>query len=201
MPPWLPWWRAMRCVHACSVEGPGGARYPPTHKLYFDEMQRLECEGVLLAVGSVEEKGTEKTVVILDQTVMHPQGGGQPTDTGTICCGGATFTVDMVRAVGGNLDSLIYHFGTFTTGDAAAFAVGAGASVSVDGPQRAWYARLHSAGHLLDDAMKLCGVQLVRACARAPSSRRAGRGVGRGGAGREGGGGGEERHAPSIDIG
>eukprot|EP01047_Picozoa_sp_COSAG01_P100464 COSAG01_NODE_30315_length_618_cov_1.200385_1_plen_70_part_01 len=44
------------CVRACSVEGPAGVRYPPTHKLYFDEMQRLECEGAVLAVGSGEEK-------------------------------------------------------------------------------------------------------------------------------------------------
>ena len=58
-------------------------------------------------------------MVLLDQTVMHPQGGGQPTDTGAITGpGGVVFNVDMVRAMGGNLDSLICHYGAFEAGGA-----------------------------------------------------------------------------------
>ena len=59
------------------IEGPDGASFPATDKLYFEEMQRCECEAAVLCVGSVEEKGATKTVVVLDQTVMHPQGGGR----------------------------------------------------------------------------------------------------------------------------
>lgn len=94
---------------AVQVEGPSGVSYPCTNKLYFDDMQRTSCEGIVLGVGEVEEKGLVKTVVILDQvrncqkrsiaafnfwnfpetllawqTVMHPQGGGQPTDFGEL---------------------------------------------------------------------------------------------------------------------
>ena len=52
-------------------------------------------------------------VVILDQTVFYPQGGGQPTDTGTICLtadGKTAFDVKMVREVAG----VVHHYGTFS---------------------------------------------------------------------------------------
>ena len=42
---------------AAQVEGPGGVSYPCTTKLYFDDMQRTSCEGAVLGVGEVEEKG------------------------------------------------------------------------------------------------------------------------------------------------
>ena len=165
------------------IEGPDGASFPATDKLYFEEMQRCECEAAVLCVGSVEEKGATKTVVVLDQTVMHPQGGGrasprppapplprpatrslticrrtEPTDVGTLTCGDSVFTVEMVRAVGGNLDSLIYHYGSFA---GAPFATDAKVQVAVEPTNRQLCARLHSAGHLVDDAMKLCGDELA----------------------------------------
>jgi hypothetical protein len=40
-------------------------------------------------------------VVVLDATVFHPQGGGQPADTGVISAGGARFLVEDVRAKDG----------------------------------------------------------------------------------------------------
>ena len=142
-----------------QVEGPEGVLYPATKKLYF-EMQRYACDGTVLGVGTVEEKGKAKTVVILNQTVMHPQGGGQPTDLGELRAGGSVFKVDMVRAVGGNLDSLIYHFGTF---EGAPFNTGDSVAVTIDEDHRKLCARVHSAGHLVDDAMKLCGDPLAQA--------------------------------------
>jgi Ser-tRNA(Ala) deacylase AlaX len=39
--------------------------------------------------------------VVLDATVFHPQGGGQPADTGVISAGGARFFVEDVRAKDG----------------------------------------------------------------------------------------------------
>lgn len=140
-----------------AVEGPDGSSYDATAKLYFDAMQLCECDATVLGVSTVEEKGAVRTVVILNQTVMHPQGGGQPTDVGTISVGDAVFKVDMVKAIGGNLDSLIYHFGEFCGGH---FGVGTTCHVSVDAAKRSWYSRLHSAGHLVDDAMKICGMSL-----------------------------------------
>jgi Ser-tRNA(Ala) deacylase AlaX len=39
--------------------------------------------------------------VVLDATVFHPQGGGQPADTGSISAAGARFLVEDVRAKDG----------------------------------------------------------------------------------------------------
>lgn len=39
--------------------------------------------------------------MVLDATVFHPQGGGQPADTGVISAGGARFLVEDVRAKDG----------------------------------------------------------------------------------------------------
>ena len=44
----------------------------------------------------------------------------------------------MVRAVGGNLDSLICHFGAFEGGE---FAKGAAVEVQIDADKRQLYAR------------------------------------------------------------
>ena len=39
--------------------------------------------------------------MVLDATVFHPQGGGQPADTGVISAGGARFLAEDARAKDG----------------------------------------------------------------------------------------------------
>ena len=59
------------------VAAPDGNRYPATTKLYFEQQQLGTCEATVLGTITVEEKGVARQAVLLDQTVMHPQGGGQ----------------------------------------------------------------------------------------------------------------------------
>ena len=47
--------------------------------------------------------------MILDKTIFHPQGGGQPADDGTISMDGLVFTVKALQAK----DDAILHIGTF----------------------------------------------------------------------------------------
>jgi alanyl-tRNA synthetase len=49
-------------------------------------------------------------VVILDNTIFHPQGGGQPADEGTISSENAVFTVTGLKPK----DDCILHTGTFS---------------------------------------------------------------------------------------
>ncbi len=84
-------------------------------------------------------------VVVLDQTVFYPQGGGQPYDVGTITSDGKTFNVAEVRLV----DGVVRHVGTFV-GDH--FVVTEKVVCHVDVERRKINTRLHSAGHLLDMA-------------------------------------------------
>jgi Ser-tRNA(Ala) deacylase AlaX len=82
----------------------------PTDMLYmtYEGNQLTECSATVL---KVEKDGTAATVY-LDRTVMHAQGGGQPTDKGTLSSVGATLEVSKIvldRETG-----LATHTGTFT---------------------------------------------------------------------------------------
>jgi len=105
---------------------------------------------------------------------MHPQGGGQPSDTGTLSSsdGKTLFSVSMVSK---DTEGAISHIGSFTKGKS--FNRGDNVGVVIDEDNRRMFARLHrfatisdcgfqlnpfyphfthySAGHLLDAAMEV----------------------------------------------
>ncbi|KAJ1282869.1 hypothetical protein BS78_03G084500 [Paspalum vaginatum] len=118
----------------------------PTRLVYFEDMSALRCSATVLSVRQ-EEGG--RVAVVLDATVFHPQGGGQPADTGAITASGARFLVEDVRAK----DGLVFHYGRFEgteEGCGHGFKEGGNVSLDVDAERRSLNSRLHSAGHLLD---------------------------------------------------
>lgn len=88
-----------------------------------------------------------RTAVVLDQTVFYPQGGGQPFDQGQITSEQSVFLVDEVRFD----DGVVYHYGHFDHGE---FHSGETVSCEVDEIRRSLHSRLHSAGHVVDLALK-----------------------------------------------
>ena len=92
----------------------------------------------------LEENG--KSVVVLDQTVFYPQGGGQPYDQGTIESVSGKLLVEEVRFV----DGTVKHIGRFELGT---FQPGEAVTCKVDGARRALNSRIHSAGHVVDMAV------------------------------------------------
>eukprot|EP00123_Amoebidium_parasiticum_P018685 comp24263_c1_seq1/m.45105 comp24263_c1_seq1/g.45105 ORF comp24263_c1_seq1/g.45105 comp24263_c1_seq1/m.45105 type:complete len:243 (-) comp24263_c1_seq1:83-811(-) len=123
----------------------------PTEKLYFHDTYLFESEGTVTHCS--EEDG--KHVVVLDKTILYPQGGGQPTDFGTLTGGdGSVFDVEMVtmdKATG-----VVSHKGTYREGSTP-FSAGTHVQISVDEGRRRVNARLHSAGHLIDAAVIAAG--------------------------------------------
>ncbi|KAL6627536.1 hypothetical protein ACP70R_031262 [Stipagrostis hirtigluma subsp. patula] len=125
----------------------------PTRLAYFDDMWALRSSATVL---SVHQEGGRRAVV-LDATVFHPQGGGQPADTGAISAGGARFLVEDVRMK----DGVVFHYGKFEgtrEGCGHEFNEGQSVSLEVDAERRSLNSRLHSAGHLLDICMSNVGL-------------------------------------------
>jgi misacylated tRNA(Ala) deacylase len=67
-----------------------------TRTLYLDDSYLKECDATVVSV-------TDGKLAVLDQTIFYPQGGGQPSDTGTIIRGNEVFNVVHVGRVEGEI--------------------------------------------------------------------------------------------------
>ncbi|CAM9753551.1 unnamed protein product [Ectocarpus fasciculatus] len=118
--------------------------------MYLQDTYLMISEATVLGVVEDDSQGS---AIILDRTIFHPQGGGQPSDEGTITCGDCTVAVSKVRDVGG----VIYHYyGTIsgkTTTTPAGEQAGRPASLALNSAKRLRHAVLHSAGHAVDKAV------------------------------------------------
>ena len=90
--------------------------------------------------------------VILDKTIFHPQGGGQPNDEGVIWNENGRFLVSHLIING----ETILHKGKFEE-EGKEFGEDSEVQTQVDAEKRKIFARVHSAGHLIDIAMLRIG--------------------------------------------
>ena len=93
--------------------------------------------------------GTHK--VCTDQTIFHPQGGGQPSDQGVLKAEESTFTVNFAAK---NEHGDVEHYGVFTNDPWSSENLSI--TMEIDEAKRLLHARIHSAGHALDSAMVRC---------------------------------------------
>ena len=115
-----------------------------TEKLFYEHPVIASCEAQVL---SCEEKNGSFEVV-LDRTVIFPEGGGQPADRGTI--GGVPVTDAHER--GGE----VFHICT------APVPVGARVTVALDTERRLDHSARHTGEHMLSGlAYKLFGAHNV----------------------------------------
>ncbi len=70
-----------------------------THRAYLDDPYMQECDAIVVALSS---DGWCR----LSQTILHPGGGGQPHDCGTLLAGSESLRVDAVRE---DEDGLLWH--------------------------------------------------------------------------------------------
>ncbi|KAM1195217.1 hypothetical protein ACFX13_022250 [Malus domestica] len=102
---------------------------------YFDDMWKLQSTATLLSLSERTCKGSGR--------FFHPQGSGQPADTGVIAVAdsGIKFIAEDVRSK----DGIVFHYG---------FVENSGEESESEIRER-----LHSAGHLLDTSMyEKCGI-------------------------------------------
>lgn len=92
-------------------------------------------------------------VLVATSTIFHPQGGGQPSDTGMIAAkdgSGPMFHVQDVRA---DAAGTVLHLGEFD-GEAKPFASAQAVQMTIDKEKRILFSRYHTAGHVLGAAVR-----------------------------------------------
>jgi Ser-tRNA(Ala) deacylase AlaX len=116
-----------------------------TEKLYLDNPKQYSAEAKVLAIDKLQ---VGKTSIVTNKTIFYPQGGGQPSDIGTISSDSGVFKVTEVEK--GN-DGQINHIGEFEEGS---FESGELAKLEIDKDRRIENSKLHSAGHLIARLME-----------------------------------------------
>lgn len=102
------------------------------------------------------DDGSNHHVVVTDSTIFHPQGGGQPSDVGSMTKGaeGPSFAVEMVRtSASPSSPGAVLHFGKFTAASST-FEAGDAVEQRIDADKRLLYSRYHTAGHVLGSAVR-----------------------------------------------
>jgi alanyl-tRNA synthetase len=110
---------------------------PPTKKLYYEQPVDIEFEGVVLDFFD--------GYAVMDQTLFYPDGGGQPSDTGTLVSAESMVHVDGAIRIG---DVVLHHIsgGVLKRGDRV--------KGMVDEERRWSLMRHHTATHILLNAAK-----------------------------------------------
>ena len=94
--------------------------------------------------------------IILDHTIFHPQGGGQPSDVGIIESANGSFTVKTCRI---DANGNVCHFGEITKGTVSDDET---VTLKINHDVRLLHARLHSARHLIDIAVRNAGLSNLK---------------------------------------
>ena len=126
-----------------------GKSVPDTRFVGYDT---LECKAKVLAIvsegGLCDEIGEgAEAIVVLDQTAMYAEMGGQVADQGEIVGDGRFKVNDVQKNKGGKF----MHYGVLESGT---LKVGDSVHVSVCAKRRAAISRAHSATHLLHSALR-----------------------------------------------
>ncbi|KAJ3403095.1 hypothetical protein HDU80_004475 [Chytriomyces hyalinus] len=148
------------------------ASLPATTRVYFTDSYLFSLSGAIVLAAETDTASPDRHRIVLDRTIFHPQGGGQPSDKGTIHLNGIVFNVDSLH--NDRETGVIEHIGSYAStiaSDASSrvhdgkqtFQVGSVVNLSIDEPMRRMHCRLHSAGHLLDSMMKRVRPDLVAA--------------------------------------
>ena len=131
-----------------------------TKLLYLENFTVLTSNASVVDV--VNEEGRD--IVILNQTIFYPQGGGQPYDQGRIESPTSKFLVEEVRFVEG----IVKHIGKFFArggpalgGESGSLNKGETVTLTVNEERRKLHSRLHSGGHVVDIAIHKLGLAWI----------------------------------------
>lgn len=127
-------------------------------RLYLDNGKLFECSSIVTSFVELEESARKHGhfSVETEQSIFHPQGGGQPSDKGYIKSNESIMDVKFVQV--NPVSQRIVHICDLRQGSVDAFSEGSAVQLHVDKDARLLHARLHSAGHAIDTAMLRAGL-------------------------------------------
>ncbi|HKU10804.1 hypothetical protein [Sinomonas sp.] len=115
---------------------------PVQEQAYYGDTYITDTEAYVVAssgsVGEGDDGGTSPWIAV-SPNIFHPQGGGQPSDEGTVDGGPVT--------PGRNDEGLVILTGDALSG--SRLSIGDAVQCSVDADKRRLHAALHTAGHVL----------------------------------------------------
>lgn len=117
----------------------------PTIRKYYDNTYLGTHKARVL---NVQKEGNE-VLVICDETIFHPQGGGQPSDLGYFTAQNRQWNVVKLSESGG----IIKHYVTVPDDIDPTSLIQTDVVMHIDLANRTYLAKIHSAGHLLEDAI------------------------------------------------
>ncbi len=104
-----------------------------TKELYWHDSYQKKCQSKVVSLAS-------EKLVVMDQTVFYPQGGGQPTDTGVLRRGNEEFKVVFTKKVGPDIALEVDKLG-LKEGDSV--------ETELDWSRRYKLMRMHTSAHIL----------------------------------------------------
>ena len=130
-----------------------------TSKLYLDDSYLFYLVGAKLIAVEDYPKEPDFFALIFDKTIFHPQGGGQPSDQGTI----ENTSVKLeLNTIGFDRErEVVLHKVSKEEYSKLGIQIGNEFDMKINEEKRRLYARLHSAGHLLDISVNKLGLNLV----------------------------------------
>eukprot|EP01084_Bolivina_argentea_P266383 451802_1 len=126
----------------------------PTIRTFLKNTYLFENNAIIVHEGRDSKHGQ---FIICNNTIFHPQGGGQPTDKGIIKNENIIFNVEFVANHHSN-HQLVCHFGSYSTNNS--FKIGDKVKQNINQKDRMNFARIHSGGHLIDIGMDIISKEL-----------------------------------------
>lgn len=111
-----------------------------TNLLYYSDMYSTQATASIIDI----KKIGQQSYAILDQTVFFPEGGGQPSDIGTLSNKNSTIEVSHVKSI----NNQVLHQAVNNQ-----FSIGDKVTCKIDWNHRYKYMKIHSAGHLLHEIL------------------------------------------------
>ena len=121
---------------------------PETTRLYlsYEGNFLLSCTGKVVSCVRAPEGGA--LLLAFDQSCFHPQGGGQPSDVGSIQNERTGESLGVEKCTYDFGTKVVTHRCAFDGGEAPDFVVGDMCALSVSADERQRYSRCHTAGHM-----------------------------------------------------